>query len=170
MTTAPIVGADHIVTMEDESEKFMPRQHAGKTVALRTFIATVVCFVGALIILGLGLGYGLARSHSRLPSSATSYGIPDDLPTIPAAELVNTKQLNLETGFVVSKDAVVRSYEFNITQAYAAPDGVYKPMILVDGQSPGPLIEVNNGDTLRVCSLEQSSFYSMRAPLCRMFD
>ncbi|KAI0478899.1 multicopper oxidase-domain-containing protein [Xylariaceae sp. FL0804] len=44
----------------------------------------------------------------------------------------------------------VREYEFNVSQALGAPDGFRKPMILVNGQSPGPLVEANVGDTVRV--------------------
>jgi len=149
-TVVFLAGYYHFSAMEDEPEKSTPRKRTGKPVTLRCFLTTVACFVAALIILGLGLAVGLTRSHSPLLASVASYGIPDGLSTIPTDDLVNAKQLNLETDFVVSSDATVRTYEFNITQAYAAPDGVYKPMILVNKQSPGPLIEVNNGDTLRV--------------------
>ena len=38
---------------------------------------------------------------------------------------------------------IIRDREFN-------PDGVYRPMILINDQFPGPLIEVNEGDTIVV--------------------
>lgn len=49
-----------------------------------------------------------------------------------------------------STDPTIRSYVFNITRGLAAPDGYNKSMILVNGQTPGPLIEANVGDTIRV--------------------
>ncbi|KAI0449185.1 Cupredoxin [Xylaria acuta] len=59
-------------------------------------------------------------------------------------------ELALNTGFVVSSQSRTREYVFNISQALASPDGFQKPMILANGQSPGPLIEANTGDTIRV--------------------
>lgn len=72
------------------------------------------------------------------------------IPTIPVGKLVNSKELSLDTGFVVSDTPAVREYQFNISQSYGAPDGFRKLMIVVNGQSPGPLIEANVGDTVRV--------------------
>lgn len=63
--------------------------------------------------------------------------------------LINTNELHLKT-FVAANQSLVRQYEFNISHALGAPDGFQKPMILVNGQSPGPLIEANIGDTIRV--------------------
>ncbi|KIY01810.1 uncharacterized protein Z520_01948 [Fonsecaea multimorphosa CBS 102226] len=45
---------------------------------------------------------------------------------------------------------VVRSYNFVISRATIAPDGVYRSGILVNGAFPGPTIEANWGDTIQV--------------------
>ncbi|KAE8154061.1 Cupredoxin [Aspergillus avenaceus] len=45
---------------------------------------------------------------------------------------------------------VIREYWFNIINSTAAPDGVPRPMMLVNGQYPGPTIKVNWGDTVKV--------------------
>ncbi|KAJ5902064.1 hypothetical protein N7495_002592 [Penicillium taxi] len=45
---------------------------------------------------------------------------------------------------------VVRRYHFTIGRATIAPDGVDRPVILVNGQFPGPTIEANWGDTIQV--------------------
>ncbi|PSR83699.1 Cupredoxin [Coniella lustricola] len=87
------------------------------------------------------------------PSSSLSfneYGIPSELPVIHSAQLINQTELRLRTNFTVSRATTTREYVFNISHALAAPDGFYKPMILANGQSPGPLIEANTGDTVRV--------------------
>lgn len=42
----------------------------------------------------------------------------------------------------------VRNYNWTILDRIANPDGVYRPMIMINGQFPGPLIECNEGDTL----------------------
>ncbi|KAI3332508.1 multicopper oxidase [Xylariaceae sp. AK1471] len=106
--------------------------------------------------LALGLGLGLGWPHYRTVSVtarfnySSYYGIPEDLGVISSEQLINTKELALETDFIVSNQSQTREYVFNISQALAAPDGFQKPMILVNGQSPGPLIEANTGDTIRV--------------------
>lgn len=78
-------------------------------------------------------------------SSSEPY--PDHLTsTIPPSEHFDLKK----TSFAISSNPKTREYVFNITRESGAPDGVSKSMILVNGQSPGPLIEANSGDTIRV--------------------
>lgn len=45
---------------------------------------------------------------------------------------------------------IVRRYDFAITRAQIAPDGVERDMFAINGQFPGPLIEANWGDTVEV--------------------
>ncbi|OHW95782.1 multicopper oxidase [Colletotrichum incanum] len=68
----------------------------------------------------------------------------------PAVKLTPEQQFDLKTGFVISNATSLREYVFNITREQHAPDGFEKSMIRVNGQSPGPLIEANTGDTIRV--------------------
>ncbi|ORY57545.1 multicopper oxidase-domain-containing protein [Pseudomassariella vexata] len=44
----------------------------------------------------------------------------------------------------------IRYYNWTIVDKDGNPDGVFKPMMTIDGQFPGPLIEVNEGDTIVV--------------------
>lgn len=133
-----------------------------KNLQLRTFITsltglilTILSFVfGVGCGLGIGVPYygGSSLSHAFMSRpSDNPNGIPDDLPIIPAAQLTNRTELDLSTGFVTTSGAPrVREYDFTISMALAAPDGFWKPMVLVNGQSPGPLIEACTGDTVRV--------------------
>ena len=43
-----------------------------------------------------------------------------------------------------------RSYDFVVSQVQGAPDGVSKPMLVVNGMYPGPTIEANQGDRIIV--------------------
>lgn len=43
-----------------------------------------------------------------------------------------------------------RTYDWTILEKEGNPDGVYKPMLTINGQFPGPLIEANEGDTIIV--------------------
>jgi FtsP/CotA-like multicopper oxidase with cupredoxin domain len=42
----------------------------------------------------------------------------------------------------------VREYKWTIVDIVGNPDGVFRPMLTINGQFPGPLIECNEGDTL----------------------
>ena len=43
-----------------------------------------------------------------------------------------------------------REYQWTITDVESNPDGVYRPMMVINSQFPGPLVEVNEGDTIVV--------------------
>ncbi|KAJ6112305.1 Cupredoxin [Penicillium sp. IBT 18751x] len=47
-------------------------------------------------------------------------------------------------------NAVLRQYNFTIHSGRNAPDGVSRPVYLINGQQPGPLIDVEEGDELEV--------------------
>ncbi|KAI2611956.1 Cupredoxin [Hypoxylon sp. NC1633] len=111
------------------SQPAQPQKRGCRSVSMRVFVGSLVCF--SVVALALGLGYGLANPRYK-------------------TVLINKTELELDTEFVVATEPLVREYVFNVTQALAAPDGFRKPMVLVNGQSPGPLIEANNGDTVRV--------------------
>ena len=51
----------------------------------------------------------------------------------------------------------VREYKWSIVNRVGNPDGVYRPMLMINGQFPGPLIEANEGDTLVIEIDNQSS-------------
>lgn len=51
----------------------------------------------------------------------------------------------------------IREYVWTITEAEYNPDGVYRPMLLINDQYPGPMIEVNEHDTIRVTVNNQMS-------------
>lgn len=80
------------------------------TVRLTTLLAVIAFFIVTLLALSLGLGrgVGLHRNNTILqePSSKFNYSsiyvIPEDLPVVDSAQLVNTTELDLRTGFVVS--------------------------------------------------------------------
>ena len=59
---------------------------------------------------------------------------PEGLEKIPVGRLVNSTGLDLNIGFEMSDNPAVRGHDINITQAYAAPDGFYQPIVLVNGQ------------------------------------
>ena len=51
----------------------------------------------------------------------------------------------------------LREYTFTIKETEFNPDGVYRTMLLINNQFPGPLIRVNEDDTLRVTVNNEAS-------------
>lgn len=56
----------------------------------------------------------------------------------------------LVLAFAASVVAQTRYYDFNLTTEYNNPDGVFKSIFLINGQSPGPLITGDEGDKIVV--------------------
>lgn len=72
-------------------------------------------------------------------------------------------QSNVREQYVLASDwdfssaPKLREYTWNLTETEYNPDGVYRPMLVINNQFPGPLIEVNEGDTIRVTVQNQMS-------------
>ncbi|KAB5592773.1 hypothetical protein CTheo_3757 [Ceratobasidium theobromae] len=59
-------------------------------------------------------------------------------------------QLALNKNFVITNVPATRTYDWTVATMTGAPDGYYRPMLVVNGQYPGPTIEANEGDTIVV--------------------
>lgn len=51
---------------------------------------------------------------------------------------------------VLPDTGVTRNYTFELARANLAPDGYSKPMIVINGHFPGPLVEANLGDWIEI--------------------
>jgi hypothetical protein len=61
-----------------------------------------------------------------------------------------TSDYILDHRWIFGVKPMKREYRWTITDEDVNPDGVYRPMILINGQFPGPMIECNEGDTLSI--------------------
>jgi FtsP/CotA-like multicopper oxidase with cupredoxin domain len=62
---------------------------------------------------------------------------------------------------VKTKRSGHQRFQLDITWETKAPDGFSRPQILINGQSPGPLIHVTQGDSVEVSENDTlASFYS----------
>ncbi|KAG9061938.1 hypothetical protein KI688_006655 [Linnemannia hyalina] len=68
----------------------------------------------------------------------------------PAQPWNNPGQFHLNKKFVIKAAPTTRSYDWTISQKTIAPDGLERPMLLVNGMFPGPLVEANTGDRIVV--------------------
>ena len=73
-----------------------------------------------------------------------------------ASDVRRTSQVVTPLSYPVARDwdygaePTRREYHWTVTDVEFNPDGVYRPMMVINGQYPGPLIEVNDGDTIAV--------------------
>ena len=67
-----------------------------------------------------------------------------------ALEAVVTNDYLLDPRWDASSPPQRREYFWTIRDVMHNPDGVFRPMIVVNNQYPGPLIEANEGDTIVV--------------------
>ncbi|KAF5013666.1 hypothetical protein FDECE_358 [Fusarium decemcellulare] len=78
-----------------------------------------------------------------LPLFLTDNPTPNGYPWSTMTTQTNYYQDHPNTG-------VIRRYDFSVSRGTIAPDGYQLPVILVNGQFPGPTIEANWGDTIQV--------------------
>ncbi|KAL4246950.1 multicopper oxidase family protein [Abortiporus biennis] len=124
---------------EEPSLSKVPHPSASRTKRLVVVAVSAIVVVG--LALGLGLGLGLRHHHSQpaLTSSNNS-----------ATSLQATPQTNFVLSGLQGQPAQDRVFFFSVDHAVGAPDGVQKPMLAVNGMSPGPTIEVNQNDRIIV--------------------
>ncbi|EXL72119.1 hypothetical protein FOPG_12271 [Fusarium oxysporum f. sp. conglutinans race 2 54008] len=65
-------------------------------------------------------------------------------------QLRDTKEYTLSPAWNFGSSPTTREYFWTINDAVLNPDGVFRPMILINNQYPGPLVECNEGDTIIV--------------------
>ncbi|KAI0206227.1 multicopper oxidase-domain-containing protein [Astrocystis sublimbata] len=90
---------------------------------------------------------GLLLSLNPIKSAGTK-SQPEDHPQPPKSHPGDGYVLDPEWDFASPNR--IREYEWTITDGEGSPDGVLKPMMLINHQFPGPLIEINEGDVLSV--------------------
>ncbi|OHE91418.1 multicopper oxidase [Colletotrichum orchidophilum] len=160
----------------DYGEKRQYKRHAGRKKTFRWIMATICVSILTLIpfifaqFFNVQAKDGLAEpahdedNHEESPpppspadqvpeltTTITPTSTSSLVPTqIPQVKLTSDQRFNLQTGFKVSNVTLLREYVFNITRQQHSPDGYEKSMILVNRQSPGPLMEANTGNTIRV--------------------
>ncbi|KAI0696184.1 multicopper oxidase 2A [Cytidiella melzeri] len=134
---------DRLVRGEKQAQQ-TPRPRRRRTLLIGALLAFLVVLALAL---GLGLGLGLKRHHGSSGTASASIASPT-ISNLPS--LQSTPQDNFVLGTIVGQPAQTRTYNFTVSQVMGAQDGVSKPMLVVNGMSPGPTIEANQGDRIIV--------------------
>ncbi|KAG8220174.1 multi-copper oxidase laccase-like protein [Butyriboletus roseoflavus] len=91
----------------------------------------VVGVIAAVALaLGLGLGLGLKKNNTKYVATNSTF--------------------LLDPTFNITSTPTTRYYEWVVEEMTGSPNGFERTMLVVNGQFPGPLIEVNSGDELIV--------------------
>ncbi|TKA52465.1 hypothetical protein B0A55_12988, partial [Friedmanniomyces simplex] len=91
----------------------------------------------ALLAVVISVGFVLSLSHGAKEALTGVSGI-------------QTNDYILDPAWDFNAPPRRREYTWTVRDQVHNPDGVYRPMMLVNNQFPGPLIEVNEGDTIVV--------------------
>lgn len=118
----------------DESGSDIPEEDRPSQAHVRRWSSPVaLACLGAAVGLAFIVAIWLAlRSAGHAPKAETEAAIDAD--------------------FVVDSTPRTRIYNWTVTRINASPVGVNKSMVVVNGQSPGPLIEANHHDRIIVRS------------------
>ncbi|RBR18894.1 uncharacterized protein FIESC28_05816 [Fusarium coffeatum] len=79
----------------------------------------------------------------------------ESIPSKP--QIRDTDEYILSPSWNVTSRPTTREHYWTLTQADFNPDGVFRPMLLINNQFPGPLIECNENDTLIIHVNNQAS-------------
>ncbi|KAI0866525.1 multicopper oxidase-domain-containing protein [Xylaria cubensis] len=132
-----------LLSKSDREEGRVFAQTASQTRKTGWFFAAIFATsaIAALALAGLLLSLNPLKSDTE--SQADEHSTPPK-PSRPSDRYV------LDPNWDFHAPSQVREYEWTITDIEGSPDGVHKPMMLINNQFPGPLIEINEGDVLSV--------------------
>lgn len=99
-------------------------------------LAILLALALLALSLCLGLGLGLTRRSAHIDDE-------------PSSLISNTSYLPVQT-WDKNASPRTRSYVWTLSEVRAAPAGVEKTVLVVNGISPGPMIEANLGDRLLI--------------------
>ncbi|KAK5633826.1 hypothetical protein RRF57_009540 [Xylaria bambusicola] len=116
-------------------------------------------FVG-LLVMSIVVTFALAGKLLSFnpPKPSAESAVHDDHDDSPPKQPVRSNgRYILDPAWDFLAPSQVREYEWTITDGEGSPDGVHRPMMLINDQFPGPLIEINEGDVLVVKLVNKAS-------------
>lgn len=122
------MSAESLRKDRSQSPLATPSEKPAQAGARRSYVVLGVALTAIAVValaLGLGLGLGLRDHHNEQSSSSTGTGL-----------LVQSQD---SSAFVLSMDMVnepitTRVYNWTLEERTGAPDGVEKPMLVVNGK------------------------------------
>lgn len=134
-------------------------KHSGRNF-LMIVLGIIVFFVLAL---GLGLGLGLRLKHHSSNSAqnstssttttqptATATGAPVGISRVVPPWRRDPAEYNMDMSWDINAKPATRIFNLTVSKIIAAPDGVNRSILAINGQFPGPVIRINEGDRILV--------------------
>ncbi|RSL58270.1 hypothetical protein CEP54_007911 [Fusarium duplospermum] len=133
---------------------------------LQRLLLSVLCVFSLFALAAVTLSQSITSlpahedDHSEAPHGTTAPPSPtivqhnEDTPSV--AQLRDPNEYVLSNSWDFDAHPTTREYFWTITTAPLNPDGVYRPMILINSQFPGPMVECNEGDTIVVHIMNQA--------------
>jgi hypothetical protein len=121
----------HYDLVEKKTQKSRKTRYGCSLITISAGIALVVVLTLAL---GLGLGLGLKKTHqspsisNHIVTASTDLALSSQLPP-----LKPTPEDNFVLGTIIGQPPQTRRYHFTVSEVQGAPDGVSKPMLVVNG-------------------------------------
>jgi FtsP/CotA-like multicopper oxidase with cupredoxin domain len=140
-------------TDEEQSSRLLPREEKNSNVPdqpqykVERHLRTGWVILGSILTVVLVFMAMLSFTTYFVVKDVAVQSISSDSPTTfrrPSSDYI------LDSAWRFDAPAQIRQYSWTIKDIVANPDGVYRPMLSINGQFPGPLIECNEGDTLVV--------------------
>ncbi|KAF5620801.1 laccase precursor [Fusarium sp. NRRL 52700] len=152
------LGDEAALKPEQAGDNASSRTKTPKSKGLTIFIA-VAGLISILLLAALTLNLQARPSthketHPEPPQPSKPAPTPETIkhqePIPSTPQLRDTKEYILSSSWDFNSPPTTREYFWTINDAVLNPDGVYRPMILINNQYPGPLVECNEGDTIIV--------------------
>ncbi|KAG9495444.1 hypothetical protein J7337_013691 [Fusarium musae] len=152
------LGDEAALKSEQAVEKASSRTKTSKGKGLTIFVA-FAGLISILLLAAVTLNLQARPSehketHPKPPQPSKPAPTPETIKhqeSIPSTpQLRDTKEYILSSSWDFNSPPTTREYFWTINDAVLNPDGVYRPMILINNQYPGPLVECNEGDTIIV--------------------
>lgn len=162
--------ADNTWFLQDNQEKHDGLIYKEETRApwLQRLLLSVLCIFSLFALAAFTLSQAITPSpahnddHSETPHETTVSPSPspsviqhhENTPSV--AQLRDPDEYILSPSWDFDAQPTIREYFWTITTATLNPDGVYRPMLLINNQFPGPLVECNEEDTIVVHIMNQA--------------
>ncbi|KAF5550364.1 laccase precursor [Fusarium phyllophilum] len=171
------LGDEAALKSEQDGEKASCKTKTPKSKGLTIFIA-VAGLISILLLAAVTLRLQVRASthketHPKPPQPSKPAPTPETIkhqePIPSAPQLRDTKEYILSSSWDFNSPLTTREYFWTINDAVLNPDGVFRPMILINNQYPGPLVECNEGDTI-IVHVENKAFNATAIHFHGMFQ